>query len=134
MEITTLTPRYASPVQTVNGAFAMFERFGVATPIDGDGNAQLHANPEIIALMEGVEDGPKTAKDVAMGKVLHAEAVADAYRDEMASRLAAYLEDDDADAGPLNDAMAQLAAARRTLTQARLTYRNVTRRFKRIPA
>ena len=50
---TELAPRFASPVQTVAMAYMMFERFNVATPVCGDGNAILRANPELLARMGG---------------------------------------------------------------------------------
>lgn len=50
---TELPPRYASPVLTVDGAYLMFARFGVSTPVCGDGNAILRANPELLARMVG---------------------------------------------------------------------------------
>lgn len=53
MAITELPPRYASPVLTVDNAYLMFARFGVATPVCGDGNAILRANPELLARMAG---------------------------------------------------------------------------------
>lgn len=56
METTTLAPRFASPVQTVAGADFMLERFGVATPVCGDGNATLRAAPELLARMVGAEN------------------------------------------------------------------------------
>ena len=56
METTTLAPRFASPVQTVAGAYTMLERFGVANPVCGDGNAILRANPELLARMVGAEN------------------------------------------------------------------------------
>jgi hypothetical protein len=52
----TLKPRYASPVQTIAGAYLMHERFGVATPVSGDGNAILRAYPDLLARMEGAEN------------------------------------------------------------------------------
>jgi len=48
-----LPPRFASPVQTIAGAYTMLERFGVATPVSGDGNAILRANPELLDRMDG---------------------------------------------------------------------------------
>ena len=50
---TELAPRYASPALTIEGAYLMFARFGVATPVCGDGNAILRANPELLARMAG---------------------------------------------------------------------------------
>lgn len=53
MSATELAPRFASPTLTVDGAYLMFAKFGVATPVCGDGNAILRANPELLARMEG---------------------------------------------------------------------------------
>lgn len=50
---TELAPRYASPTLTIDGAYLMFARFGVATPVCGDGNAILRANPDLLARMAG---------------------------------------------------------------------------------
>lgn len=52
-KLTELPPRFASPSLTVAGAFHMWERYGVATPVCGDGNAILRANPELLARMVG---------------------------------------------------------------------------------
>lgn len=53
MAITELPPRFASPVQTVNQAYLVFTRYSIATPVCGDGNAILRANPELLARMAG---------------------------------------------------------------------------------
>lgn len=54
-----LPPRFASPTTTVAGAYLVHERYGVATPVSGDGNAVLRANPELLARMEGEPQCPK---------------------------------------------------------------------------
>jgi hypothetical protein len=53
MAITELAPRFASPVQTVDQAYLVFTKYSVATPVCGDGNAILRANPELLARMGG---------------------------------------------------------------------------------
>ena len=55
MAITELPPRFASPVQTINDAYLVFTKYSVATPVCGDGNAILRANPELLARMVGAE-------------------------------------------------------------------------------
>lgn len=53
MAITELPPRFASPVQTIEQAYLVFAKYSVATPVCGDGNAILRANPELLARMGG---------------------------------------------------------------------------------
>lgn len=53
MAITELPPRFASPVQTIEQAYLVFTKYSVATPVCGDGNAILRANPELLARMVG---------------------------------------------------------------------------------
>ena len=55
-ETYALKPRFGSPVQTVAGADVMLERFGIANPICGDGNAMVRANPELLARMGSAEN------------------------------------------------------------------------------
>ena len=53
MKPTELPPRFASPATTVAMAYWLHERYGVAAPVCGDGNAILRANPELLARMVG---------------------------------------------------------------------------------
>ena len=76
----------------------------------------------------------KSAIDVAKARWVEAEAVADAFRDQLAKRQAVvdyHAGNRAAAIGGVNDALAQLAAAKRAANQAHTLYRSLDQRKTR---
>lgn len=125
-----LKPTAASLVITVRTADKMHAAYGLASPVSGTATAIREAREFIRpgTLVPGTAK-PKTAIDIAKARWDEAAAVAEAFRAQLVTRSEAHrAAPTPATIGAVNDALAQLAAAKRATTQAHTLYRSLDQR------